>query len=54
VQHPNALFINNKFSAEHLVPLAIEAFEQKNFTDLAYSEPFYGKEFYSPAPKQIL
>jgi tRNA threonylcarbamoyladenosine biosynthesis protein TsaB len=54
VQHPNALFINNKFNAEHIVPLAIEAFEKKNFTDLAYSEPYYGKEFYSPAPKQIL
>lgn len=54
IQHPNALFINNKFNAEHLVPLAIEAYERKNFTDLAYSEPYYGKEFYSPAPKQII
>ncbi|MDQ3550099.1 MAG: tRNA (adenosine(37)-N6)-threonylcarbamoyltransferase complex dimerization subunit type 1 TsaB [Bacteroidota bacterium] len=54
VQHPNALFINNKFNAEHLVPFAIEAYERRYFTDLAYSEPFYGKEFYSPAPKQIL
>jgi tRNA threonylcarbamoyladenosine biosynthesis protein TsaB len=52
VQHPNSLFIKNKFNAEHLVPLAIKAYEAKHFTNLAYSEPYYGKEFYSPAPKQ--
>jgi tRNA threonylcarbamoyladenosine biosynthesis protein TsaB len=54
VQHPNALFINNKFNAEHLVPLAFEAFEKKDYTDLAYSEPYYGKEFFSPLSKQKL
>lgn len=30
-------------SARHLVPLALQAFEQKQFVDVAYTEPFYLK-----------
>jgi len=29
--------------------LAFEKLSKKDFGNLAYSEPFYGKEFYSPA-----
>lgn len=46
-RHPNAQFINVDFNASHMITLSYQRFATKNFTDLAYSEPFYGKEFYS-------
>jgi len=46
---PNAAFLDIKANAKHLVPLAYQLFIKKEFSDLAYTEPFYGKEFYSPA-----
>jgi hypothetical protein len=30
-----------------MVPLAVQGFEGKAFADLAYAEPYYGKEFFS-------
>lgn len=51
MQHPNAVFKTIEVDASHLVSLAYKAFLQGKIADLAYSEPFYGKEFYSPAPK---
>jgi tRNA threonylcarbamoyladenosine biosynthesis protein TsaB len=47
-QHPNALFKGIAFNATNMASLAVAAFERKQFADLAYSEPFYGKAFYSP------
>ncbi|MDB5253381.1 MAG: tsaB, partial [Flaviaesturariibacter sp.] len=47
-KHPNAQFRNVTASAKDLVPLALEAARDRRFADLAYSEPFYGKEFFSP------
>ncbi len=47
--HPNAMFMNVEATAKNLVPLANKLFMEKNFNDLAYAEPFYGKEFYSHA-----
>ncbi len=49
IVHPNASF--NKFiaNASHLAPLSAQRFEDKKFDNLAYTEPFYIKEFYSPA-----
>jgi tRNA threonylcarbamoyladenosine biosynthesis protein TsaB len=38
-------------SAEHLHILAFRQFSMKNFADVAYYEPDYGKEFYTPAKK---
>lgn len=52
VQHRNAVFKEINADASHVATLAHNAFIQKNFADLAYSEPFYGKDFFSPAPKQ--
>lgn len=49
--HPNALFATVEASANHMVPLSWEAFQHQQFADLAYTEPFYGKDFYSPSPK---
>lgn len=45
----NALFLNTIYSAQNMVALAEHHFKLKSFASLAYSEPFYGKEFYSPA-----
>ena len=44
----NALFSDIEFSAVHMVRSATNAFSLKAFTDLAYSEPFYVKEFFTP------
>ena len=49
LQHPNAIFTDTQHDAAHLAMLAAKAFEQKQFADVAYSEPFYLKEFFTPA-----
>ncbi|MEZ5040054.1 MAG: tRNA (adenosine(37)-N6)-threonylcarbamoyltransferase complex dimerization subunit type 1 TsaB [Saprospiraceae bacterium] len=43
LQHPNIHFLAVGCSARHLVTLANRAFEQKQFVDIAYTEPFYLK-----------
>lgn len=45
--HKNAQFIEAGFDASHMLSLSHQRFSKKNFANLAYSEPFYGKEFYS-------
>jgi len=45
--HPNALFSTIYNSYQALCEGAYLMFMQKEFTDLAYSEPLYLKEFYS-------
>lgn len=51
---PNAHFINNIIpSAKALINLAFEKYTNKQFADIAYSEPFYLKEFYFTSPKKI-
>lgn len=45
--HKNAQFIESAFDASHMLSLSHQHFSQKIFANLAYSEPFYGKEFYS-------
>ena len=49
IQHPNAIFTGAHHHAGHLAILAVKAYEQKQFADVAYSEPFYLKEFFTPA-----
>ncbi|MDS1031770.1 tRNA (adenosine(37)-N6)-threonylcarbamoyltransferase complex dimerization subunit type 1 TsaB [Porphyromonadaceae sp. NP-X] len=45
-QHAHAYFIDDVFPlAENMVPLALKAYQQKQFVDTAYFEPFYLKEF---------
>ena len=51
MQHPNAVFKTIEANATHVARLAYEAYKEGKIADLAYSEPFYGKEFYSPARK---
>lgn len=44
--HPNAEFVLDKYpSAGDMLPLAERKFENKDFEDVAYFEPFYLKEF---------
>ena len=51
VQHPNASFKTIAADASHIATLANNALIQKKFVNLAYSEPFYGKDFFSPGVK---
>ena len=53
VSSPMARFAEIEANAVHLVPLALQAFEAKAFADLAYAEPYYGKEFFSTYIKSI-
>ncbi len=43
----NIYFIENIMpSAKHLIPLAFKKFNENDFEDLAYAEPFYLKDFF--------
>lgn len=48
ITNTNAVFSNTLPGAETLAVLAWNAFKQGDFADLAYSEPFYLKEFFTP------
>jgi tRNA threonylcarbamoyladenosine biosynthesis protein TsaB len=48
LSHANAIFSANIATAANLVHLAYKYFQEKNFAHLAYTEPLYIKEFYSP------
>jgi tRNA threonylcarbamoyladenosine biosynthesis protein TsaB len=45
----NASFLNETHDTSHFTSLAFSEFTQKRFANLAYSEPFYIKEFYTIA-----
>lgn len=45
--HANAYFASIDFSAKDMIDLAAASYAQKSFTDLAYSEPLYVKEFFT-------
>jgi len=49
LSHPNASFSEKTATAEDMVYLAGQYFLEKRFANLAYTEPLYVKEFYSPA-----
>ncbi len=52
IQHPNAVFLENIFaSAANMVVIALEKFNNKQFEDVAYFEPFYLKDFIAGVPK---
>lgn len=46
-KHPNALFAKIEIDATAMAGLSHEKFTRREFADLAYSYPFYGKDFYS-------
>ena len=49
LSHTNALFSNSLATAANLPYLACKNFQEGKFSNLAYTEPLYIKEFYSPA-----
>ena len=48
IQHSNAVFADVRTTAANMISLAWKKFEQAQFSDIAYTEPYYGKEFHSP------
>jgi len=53
-RHPHASFAEVALSAKHLSSLGFSAFEQGRYADLAYSEPFYTKDFHSSNVKPYI
>lgn len=54
LQHKNCRFIDNIFPlADNMTVLANRKFQQKQFADTAYFEPFYLKEFQATKAKKI-
>ena len=49
LKNTNAIFVDELHSSASMISIALNKFNSKSFTSLAYSEPSYGKEFYSPA-----
>jgi tRNA threonylcarbamoyladenosine biosynthesis protein TsaB len=49
ISHPNALFSNSEANATNMVELSAQYYREENFSDIAYAEPCYIKEFYSVA-----
>jgi len=53
LKHKNAIFSVIEANASHLAPLSYEKFRQGDYADLAYSEPFYGKDFHSTMKQSL-
>ena len=53
-KHPNARFSTYEVHAGHMVQLSYRSFQDGHFADLAYAEPFYGKDFYLPSHKPTI
>jgi len=51
LQHPNAFFSTIEANAKHMILLSLDKFQKADFADLAYAEPFYGKDFHSTSVK---
>jgi tRNA threonylcarbamoyladenosine biosynthesis protein TsaB len=52
IEHKNAVFLKEKFpSAREMAILSAQKFENKDFEDLAYFEPYYLKDFVAGKPK---
>lgn len=53
IKSPNALFLSNiKASAKHMTELVWEAYNNNQFEDVAYFEPFYLKDFVATVSKK--
>jgi tRNA threonylcarbamoyladenosine biosynthesis protein TsaB len=49
--HPHAIFEDISIDASNLASLSQQKYAEKNFTELAYSEPLYVKEFFTTLKK---
>jgi tRNA threonylcarbamoyladenosine biosynthesis protein TsaB len=47
IKHSNAVFEDIEITAASMVQLSYQKFLKREFADLAYSQPFYGKDFHS-------
>ena len=47
IHHKNAVFKQVEATAEHMISLSFQKFMKQDFADIAYTEPFYGKDFHS-------
>ena len=55
LSHPNAYFLDEIYPhAAALAALSEEKYQEKQFENLAYFEPFYLKEFVATVPKKGL
>ena len=55
IQHPNAVFdLDTEVSANGMVELSENLFQNGTFEDVAYFEPFYLKDFIAGKPKKLL
>jgi tRNA threonylcarbamoyladenosine biosynthesis protein TsaB len=52
VSHPNAIFKQLETTAEQMTTLSYQSYQHGDFANLAYCEPLYTKEFFSPAHKK--
>ncbi len=43
-----AMFINSSYALIHVNRIAQKLYAKKQFDDIAYAEPYYSKDFYSP------
>jgi tRNA threonylcarbamoyladenosine biosynthesis protein TsaB len=50
-KNTNGIFEVIDATAEYMVQLSFQRLKEQAFADLAYAEPFYGKEFYTPFVK---
>ena len=54
ISHPNARFKNLSPTAEQMIALSYQGYLNAEFADLAYCEPLYTKEFFSPSIQEKL
>ena len=47
MKHPYALFANIEVNASSMSPISFQMILNQEFADLAYTQPFYGKDFHS-------
>ncbi len=52
IKSSNAIFSDVHHSAKNMIALSIHKFQKNNFSDIAYTSPNYGKEFYTIPPKK--
>ena len=50
-KYPNAIFKTEPLSAKNMVPIAFRKFQDKQFENVAYFEPFYLKDYVAAKPK---
>ncbi|MEN8185817.1 MAG: tRNA (adenosine(37)-N6)-threonylcarbamoyltransferase complex dimerization subunit type 1 TsaB [Bacteroidota bacterium] len=54
IKHKNAVFVEDHFpSAREMGKLSFEKYQNDEFVDLAYFEPFYLKDFIAGIPKKL-